>query len=139
MKRSTKNIVKYIIEFLIVAFGVFLGMYVSEYQSEKKTQVNKEKSLKFIIEELASNMDRLQKTLDYHKVMKQSFDSIDNILLQKDLEKSYYASTKFKHTQIKGWKGVGLVGYEDVAYESAKLSGAVQEMDIELINTISKA
>ncbi|MFT5911534.1 MAG: hypothetical protein ACI9XO_003064, partial [Paraglaciecola sp.] len=32
---------------------------------------------------------------------------------------------------------VGLTNFEDIAFESAKISGTIQEVDIELIHVIS--
>lgn len=138
MKDNSKRILKYLIEFLIVAFGVFLGIYVSEWRSQNKMAANVEKSMKYIVEEMESNRDNLEKTIAYHEMIKVNFDSLRRTLSMEDIMQPYFGNDKFRHQQIKGWTGIGLSNFEDIAYESAKISGTIQEIDIELIHLISK-
>lgn len=138
MKNIKKNILKYFIEFLIVAFGVFLGMYVSEWNSDRKLKDTKDKSITYIYKELESNRVNLLKNITYHEMIKVGFDSLRATLTREQLLEPYVANTNFKHHDIKGWDGLGFPDFEDVAFESAKTSGIIQEYDLEAIQEISK-
>ncbi|WP_299211267.1 hypothetical protein [uncultured Aquimarina sp.] len=138
MKKTTKSVLKYLLEFLIVAFGVFLGIYVSEQESKKKTKQEREKSVNYILEELNDNKNSLQKSISYHQLIKTKMDSIVPTLSGTDVYEAYWGNKKFKHNQIKGWNGVRLANLEDTAFEGAKISGIIQEYQIEFIHDISK-
>ena len=68
----------------------------------------------------------------------ESFDSIKNSLTEEDLMQGFYSNTKFKFDKIDGWKGIGLWDLEDIAFETAKISGTIREIDVKLIHHISK-
>ncbi|SEC77609.1 hypothetical protein SAMN04489761_3544 [Tenacibaculum sp. MAR_2009_124] len=138
MKKNTKRILKYFIEFLIVAFGVYLGVYTSEIQNEKKTKKEKEKSIKYIIQELESNKKSLQESFKYHLSIKVEIDSIGETLGTKDFFAPYMGNKSFKHTKLKGWNGIKIANLEDTAFEAAKISGIIREYDLKLIQKISK-
>ncbi|MEW7292813.1 hypothetical protein [Aquimarina sp. 2304DJ70-9] len=138
MKKSTKSIFKYILEFLIVAFGVFLGIYTSDLQNEKKIKREKEKSINYILIELENNKSNLEESIEYHQLIKSNMDSLASTLTEKDMFANYMRNKKFQHNQIKGWNGVRLADIENTAFESVKISGIIQEYDIELIQIISK-
>jgi hypothetical protein len=55
----------------------------------------------------------------------------------KDLEAVYYTNTKFKHFNLPGWKGLGTAYPETIIYESAKISGVFQELNITTIKRIA--
>lgn len=138
MKKNNKSVLKYFIEFLIVAFGVFLGMYVSEIQSEKKTKLEKEKSMRFIYEELQNNRQKLETAIAYHESIKKELDSILKILDKKAMNTIYMGNEIFHHNDIKGWNGIQLANLEDTAFEATKISGIISEFDIEFIQNISR-
>lgn len=139
METRSNNILKYLIEFLIVAFGVFLGIYVSDWQEQKKVNIEKEKSIQYILEEIETNKTNLKHTIKYHETIKVGFDSLVNTLTQEEVLTPYLNSPLFNHQNITGWAGVGLPSFEDIAFEGAKISGIIQEIDIETIQDISKA
>ena len=138
MKKPTKNIFKYFLEFMIVAFGVFLGIYVSNLQNEKKMESEREKSITYIIKELENNKKNVEKSIEYHQLIKSNLDSLVSNLTEKDVFENYIGNKKFRHNQIKGWNGVKLADIENTAFEGAKISGIIKEYDIELIQCISK-
>ncbi|MBU2974978.1 hypothetical protein [Zobellia sp. B3R18] len=133
-----RNFFNYLIDFLIVAFGVFLGTYVSQHQTQKKIIENKIKSVNFILDELKNNRENLLKVIEYHELIKISFDSIQPTLSENDLQTTYFKSKKFNHNEIKEWKGFQLAEIESIAFETVKISGIIQEMDIEMVKEISK-
>lgn len=138
MKKNIKRIFKYLIEFLIVVFGVFLGIYVSEVQNEKNINIEKEKSVNYIIEELENNKKRLKESIKYHQSIKTEIDSIAKTLDEKDLFTIYIGNKSFQHNKIKGWNGVRVGNIESTAFEAAKISGIIKEYDIVFIQKISK-
>ncbi len=138
MKKTTKNVLKYLIEFLIVAFGVFLGIYVSDLQNEKKIKIEKEKSINYILKELENNKSNIESSIEYHQLIKSNMDSLASTLTKKDVFVNYLENKKFRHNQIKGWNGVRLANIESTVFEGVKISGIIQEYDIELIQIISK-
>lgn len=138
MVLNIRTISKYFIEFLIVAFGVYLGVYAGEKQSEKKTYEKKEKSLTFIIEELENNKAKLDSAYAYHQSIELEFDANRNKVKESDYLKPYIGNTVFKHTEIKGWKGLGYANLNDTAFEAAKISGIIQEFDFETVQAISE-
>ncbi|NMM47692.1 hypothetical protein [Marinigracilibium pacificum] len=133
-----RNIFRYIIEFIIVAFGVFLGTYLNDMESKKQEIANQEKALKNIITELENNQQNLQKTINYHELIKVNFDSLLKTIPEDVLSKNYFENKSFKFVYIKDWVGNGFTEFEDTAFEVSKMSGTLQNMDIELIQEISK-
>lgn len=138
MNKTTKSILKYVIEFLIVGFGVFLGIYVNELQSADKMEMKKEKALRYMLEELESNKQKLKTASVYHQSIKSSMDSISQVLTIQDLSAYYLKNKKFNHNQIPGWTGFRQASLEYTAFESAKLSGVIAEYDMETLQLISK-
>jgi len=132
-----KNIIKYLIEFLIVAFGVFLGSYANEKQNEKKINKNKEKAIENIISELENNKKKLENAIEYHQLYKAYFDSIVQTIPKESYKELYIESDKFRYYKAKEWKGFGFAEFESTAFETAKMSGALQNMDIQLLQEIS--
>jgi len=139
MKIAKKSILKYFLELLIVAFGVFLGIEVSEYKSDKKMKENINESLKLITKELQSNALRLEKSILYHQKIKVGFDSIRKNVSKENAYLPYFSNSVFRHNSIPSWNGLGIPGIEDIAFESAKISGIFQELDIEKTKLISNA
>lgn len=139
MKITKKSFLKYFLELLIVAFGVFLGIEVSEYKSEKKMRENVTESLTLIADELKSNSLRLEKSINYHQSIKTSFDSIRENISKENVHLPYFSNEIFKHNSIPNWNGLGISRTEDIAFESAKIAGVFQELDIERIKLISNA
>lgn len=139
LKKNTKNILKYFIEFLIVAFGVFLGIYASEWQNQKKSNKTEEKAIANIIRELEQNKNSLQNSIEYHKLIKLSLDSVLKTFPRETYFEPYFKNQKnFKFKNINGWKGNGFSEFENTAFEVTKMSGTLQNMDIDLIQDISK-
>jgi len=134
-----KDIIKYLIEALIVTFGVMLGLALTEHSSQKKIDKNTETALYQIIEELDDNILKFEKSIEYHLKMKIQIDSAYHTIKPEDLEKKYYSYNKFKFHKLNGWFGIQTVDYEDVIFESAKINGVFQELNIETLKTISQA
>ncbi len=139
MKNFRIPIIKYSIELLIVAFGVFLGIMISSYQNQRKTEKNIEKSIGFIKQELKSNSQKLDEAIAYHHQLKSSYDSIRKQLPAELAMETYYTQTIFRHNKIPNWRGLGLKRMDNIAFESAKISGVFQEMEIEEVRAISLA
>lgn len=139
MRNLKLPFIKYLIELLIVAFGVFLGIMISSYQSQKKTEKNIEKSIGFIRQELKSNSEKLERSLSYHIQLKRDFDSIKKELSEDLVMENYFGQSTFRHNRIPNWNGLGTARMDNIAFESAKISGVFQEMDIEEVQAISKA
>ena len=72
-------------------------------------------------------------------MIKISFDSIRNNVLIEDVFLPYFSNNVFRHNSIPNWNGLGIPGIEDIAFESAKISGIFQKLDIEKIKLISSA
>ena len=139
MKKNTKNILKYFIEFLIVAFGVFLGIYASERQNQKKSNKTEEKAIANIIRELEQNKNSLQNSIEYHKLIKLGLDSVLKTFPRETYFEPYFKNQEnFKFQNINGWKGNGFSEFENTAFEVSQMSGTLQNMDIDLIQDISK-
>lgn len=139
MKIAKKSILKYFLELLIVAFGVFLGIEVSEYKSDKNMKENVAESLGLITIELQSNAARLEKSIVYHQKIKVGFDSLRKNISRENAYLPYFSNNVFRHNSIPNWNGLGIPGIEDIAFESAKIGGIFQELDIENIKLISNA
>jgi len=137
-KKSTVTIFKYFIELLIVAFGVFLGMFVSDWNIQKKTNQNIDKTLTFIISEIDSNIDKLENSIEYQTKIISSFDSVVNVLEETDLEIIYYKNKKFRFNDFPGWQGFRFSSLENIMYESAKINGVLQELNITTTQLIAR-
>ncbi|UZR99277.1 hypothetical protein [Chondrinema litorale] len=133
-----KQLGKYALELITVAFGVFLGMYVSEWKAQQKVNKNVNKSLSYILEELETNKASLEKSYQYHQQISVSIDSLKSKLTEQDMFLPYISNDKFHHMSIEGWQGIVITNSEDIAFESSKITGTLQEADIELVHLISK-
>lgn len=133
-----KKIGKYILELLVVAFGVLLGLYVSNLNEKKHIQSNVDRTLEHIIAELESNVEKLERAYNYHDTLCVNFKNYQQSIEDLDFLEPHYRS-EFRHFKIPGWKGTHMAGLEDIAFESAKINGVFQELDIELTQQISRA
>lgn len=133
-----KQLGKYALELITVAFGVFLGMYVSEWNAQQKINKNVQKSLSYILEELETNKTSFEKSYQYHQQISVSIDSLKSKLTEQDMFLPYISNDKFHHMRIEGWQGIVITNSEDIAFESSKITGTLQEADIELVHLISK-
>ena len=138
MKITKENIVKYSLESLIEAFGVFLGLVVSDWNSQRKINKQVDRSLTYIIEELQTNVNTLDKAIDYHIKIALEFDSAVSRLDREDYFVNYYASEGFKFNTLPSWSGPGMALLEKSAFESAKIGGVFQELDVSSLQLISK-
>lgn len=132
-----KDLFKYLIEFVIVAFGVFLGIYLNGRGDDQQVTEQKQKALENILSELEHNREALQIAIKYHELIKVNFDSLMKTIPVETYQQPYFANKAFKYVYIKGWGGYGFADFEDTAFEVAKMSGALQNMDIDLIQAIS--
>lgn len=143
LKKSKRNlkrpILKYLIELTIVAFGVFLGMMVSEYKTNSKIKSNTTKSINLIVNELENNIQILNKNIQYHEEIKKGFDSLRTILSDEIAYSTYFANQQFRVERIPGWTGIGIARLENIAFESAKIGGIIQYLDIDEVKQISSA
>ena len=139
MKKNTKNIIKYFIEFLIVAFGVFLGVYASEWQNQNKSRKTEGKAVENIIRELEQNKDNLRSSIKYHGIIKVNLDSVLKVFPKETFFEPYFKNQQnFKFKDVNGWRGSGFSGFVNTAFEVTKMSGTLQNMDIDLIQDISE-
>lgn len=129
----------YSLELMIVAYGVFLGMIITEFNASKKEQKQVETTIHFLIKEMESNLESLETAVAYHKKLKIELDSVKQQVPQSSYLKTYISNRSFNHNRLESWKGVGVVGLDFMAYESAKLNGVFQNMPIEVIQLISKS
>lgn len=134
----SRSIVKYVLELLIVAFGVFLGMMVSEYKSDAQMRENIETSKKLIIDELESNKQSLLLASAYHQQIHTEFDSIRISLNEEIVMSPIFGNQHFGLMKLPSWEGIKPALINDTAYESAKLNGVFQNMDIRELKQISE-
>ncbi len=137
-KRIFQSIVKYSLDFLIVAFGVFLGVYLGEKKERKKIENNTYNAYTEIISELKSNAQRLENVILYHEQIAIELDSTTSLLTREDYELGYfYNKDRFNFTKMPGWKGFYTAGLSKTFYESAKISGVFQELNIKTMQLIA--
>lgn len=136
-KRYLKSILKYILELLIVAFGVFLGFYLSEKSNQENVDANTRNALEQIIAEMKANARILESAVAYHEQLALELDSALQGLGEEDFRLPYYGNPKINHNKLPSWKGVGTVRLSETIYESAKISGVFQDLNISTIQLIS--
>ncbi len=137
LKRNSKYIVKYILELVIVAFGVFLGIYIGERNNQQKTDTNTKNAIFQIVSELSQNANKLEYAIGYHERIAIELDSVTGLLEQTDYNSIYFNNKKFNHNDLPSWVGVGTVRLSKTIYESAKIGGVFQELNISTINLIA--
>lgn len=138
MKITKEDFLKYGIESVIVAFGVFLGIVISEWNSQRKMNDQVDRSLNYMIEEIQANISAINNAIQYHDIIAKEFDSAISKVDEQEYFVNYYASDGFKFNSLPSWNGPGLAILESSAFESAKISGVFQELDINTIQLISK-
>lgn len=134
-----EQIKKNIIELIIVAFGVFLGVYVGEWNTQNKVDENTNKTLNYLVVELESNIKKFDEAILYHTQISKEIDSLWNTLEPEDKNAYQYESTKFLYNKLPSWNAIGTVSPDDIVYESAKISGVFQEIDISSTRLIANA
>lgn len=137
MTKFLKSLFKYILEFIVVAFGVFLGLYVSDLRSEEKLAEEKTRALQLIQDELQSNLNNIREAYLYHKSLEGVVDSIRQVIPQQEGRRLYIGNPYFQHNKLPGWSGFMLPDLDKTALESVKLSGTLQEFEIEKIRLIT--
>ena len=116
-----------------------LGIYASERQNQKKSNKTEEKAIANIIRELEQNKNSLQNSIEYHKLIKLGLDSVLKTFPRETYFEPYFKNQEnFKFQNINGWKGNGFSEFENTAFEVSQMSGTLQNMDIDLIQDISK-
>ena len=137
-KNLFKTIVKYVIELLIVAFGVFLGVYLGEQKEHKKNEINTYNAYTEIISELKINATRLEAAINYHEKIALELDSATSLLSREDYELEYlFNKEKFSFTKIPSWQGFKTAGLSKTYYESARISGIFQDLNINTTQLIA--
>ena len=116
----------------LVCFWVVMQM-----KNEKKINKNKEKAIENIISELENNKEKLENAIEYHQLFKVYFDSIVATISKETYKDRYFESGKFIYFKAKEWKDFGFANFESTAFETAKMSGTLQNMDIQLLQEIS--
>jgi|GEM_PF-816283 len=136
--KSLKSVSKYLIELLIVSFGVFLGFYLGEQNNQKRTNQNTLNALNQIISELESNVEIIGRTITYHEQLSIELDSVTSILEKSDYNKPFLETKeKFNFSQMPSWRGYWVANTNSIIYESAKISGVFNELNIETIRIIA--
>lgn len=130
MGNQKNNFGAYLIESFIVAFGVFLGFYVSEWNSQKRNFENIEKSIRYITDEISGNITKIENSLDYQSKLILKIDSMKNLLNKDDLDRIYYKSEIFRINKIQNFKGLQFPNLENIMFESSKINGVFQDMNI---------
>ncbi len=133
------DVIKYLIEALIVTFGVVLGLVLTQHNSQKNTNKNTIAALNQVVEEIEANIHKFEESLEYHKKVSIQIDSVLPTVNPKDYEKKYFNYMDFRFNELKGWNGLSTVDYENVVFESARINGVFQELNIETIKLISEA
>ena len=134
-----KDIIKYFIEALIVVLGVVLGLALTQQNSQKKTDRNTKTALYQVIEEIETNILKFDESLEYHEKIGIQIDSVLHTIESEYHEKKYFDYKDFRFNELDGWNGLGTVDYEDIIFESARINGVFQELNIETIKLISEA
>lgn len=129
--------VTYITEAAMVAFGVLLALLLTEWNDQRKTNANTEQTLQYLLAEMESNAHKFALAATYHKHLQEVSDTILTDFAQEELDAVYYTNTRFKHFNLPGWKGIGAVEPETIVFESAKMSGVFQEINVGTIQLIS--
>lgn len=137
-KKVHQNIFKYSIEGLIVAFGVFLGIFASEWKAQNKTDKKVEKTLVFLVGEMQLNSEKFNASIQYHEALKVSFDGVLKTVPEAAYRMPYINNKYFIYNNISGWNGVRTVRPENMVFNGAGLTGVMHELDIELVQKISR-
>lgn len=90
-----------------------------------------------MLAEFNLNAKRLESAYTYHQKVAVELDSATKLLNERDLNSLYYQNEKFRFQTLPSWKGFQTAFLSNSAYESAKLSGVFQELNISTINLIS--
>lgn len=101
MSSTKKHIIRYSIELIIVAFGVFLGIIVSNWLAQQKVDNKVKKTLSYIISEMESNSQALERASIYHSKIKDELDSAISTLDREAMSIPYVENTQFKYINLK--------------------------------------
>lgn len=126
---------EYLIQITIVIFGVFLGMMLNEWNSDRKASNEQNFALEQILKEIEEHGSWLENTIPYHDTI---IHVIDSIVINSDknaLMRPFLINGGW--SQIPKWKGTKIFPLHASAYESAKISNVLTNIDSELLGQIS--
>ncbi|WP_420582112.1 hypothetical protein [Reichenbachiella sp.] len=126
---------EYLIQITIVIFGVFLGMMLNEWNSDRKASNEQKFALEQILIEIEEHGNWLENTIPYHDTITHVVDSIVKNSDQNTLMRPFLINGGWR--QIPKWKGTQIYPLHASAYESAKISNVLTNMDSELLGQIS--
>ncbi|WP_369049379.1 hypothetical protein [Tenacibaculum sp. UWU-22] len=138
MNKLKRNFLKYFFEFIIVTFGVALGLILSEWRKNEETELKKQQSIHYIINEIETNKEELSKTVQYHELIKKNIDSISRNFPSEKLSMNILEKGAFHPMKIKGWKGLEIPKLSETAFNNLKLSGIIENYSFESLEEISK-
>lgn len=134
---SKQAFLKYFLELLVVAFGVFLGLIASNWNADRKMKVEVDRTKTFIIEEIETNIESLAFAIRYHEQLAVKLDSVLANLDEDIYLKPFFKNKQFKLGKSIGWTGPGVVTLQRSIFESGKIAGILQELDIKTIQLIT--
>lgn len=126
---------EYLIQIIIVVFGVFLGMLLNEWNSDRKASKEQDFALEQILNEIEEHGKWLENKIPYHDTITHIADSIMGNSDKSTLMRPFLINGGWR--QIPQWKGTQIFPLHASAYESAKISNVLTNMDSELLGQIT--
>lgn len=121
-----------VIEFVSIVFAVLLALWVNTAAADHKSQVQLNIALENIKSEITKNKGILETRYQYHKAMADSFRAL--LLDQESRRKK----RRFLGLPQMGFdRGFGFETLHNIAWETAKTSGAISEADYTLLLQLS--
>ncbi|MEZ5070444.1 MAG: hypothetical protein R2751_05630 [Bacteroidales bacterium] len=133
-----RDVWKYILEAFIVVFGVVLGLLLAQWTGQSKARKDAKVALAGIIQELETNIRQFETAIEYHEKLKPPLDSIERALTEEQMAAVYYTNDVFRHFRLPGWRGMGTVQPNTIMFESARISGVIQEFNLGTIQHLSR-
>lgn len=126
MKQNFGNILKdLLLQVVSVMLGVYLGLIANDWQEAQKNKALVQKSLGKFRYEVTQNQQIIKEAFAYHQ---QLSDSI-KVLLQKERPLTF--------KDLKFWRGMRIQKLKSATYQTAIITGVLNDLEIELLTAIN--
>lgn len=127
---------EYIFQAFLIFLSVFLGTLMGNWNEKRKEQEKTKVFLEKYLKQLETNKELIKKTIPYHEIMRKTADSL---LKNQTPDEQKKTLIEFGGLQVfPNWAGVQMAALDNSIYESGVVSGALDNVPIDLLIKINR-
>ncbi|AXT20340.1 hypothetical protein D7030_04260 [Flavobacteriaceae bacterium AU392] len=123
-------------EIILVIIGILVALNINNLNEEHKEEKQQHAILASIKNELNTNLNLLQKAHKRRLLFYKGLDSITEHMTE-DLKKVLLHNIPEDNNKLSGWTGLNPISLNGAMFETAKYSGILTNIDVELLQNLS--